>query len=123
MEEGRYVEFLEFLIKGIVKDPGAVKVDKKVDERGVLLTLKVGREDMGVVIGKQGSTARSIRTLVRIVGLKNNAHVNLKIEEPEGGRMAMPEGASAGSEPEAEASEAPSAVSSLDQVVEDLRSS
>ena len=54
---------------------------------GVLLTLKVHPEDMGQVIGKAGSTARAIRNLVRIVGLKNHARVNLKIEEPEGGRV------------------------------------
>ncbi len=79
-------EFLEFLIKAIVDNPGDVKVDRKVDEMGVLLTLKVNPEDMGQIIGKAGSTARSIRNLVRIVGLKNHARVNLKIEEPEGGR-------------------------------------
>jgi hypothetical protein len=53
---------------------------------GVLLSLKVNPEDMGQIIGREGSTARSIRSLVRIVGLKNHARVNLKIEEPEGGR-------------------------------------
>jgi hypothetical protein len=89
----------------------------------VLLTLNVGREDMGVVIGKQGSTARAIRTLVRIVGLKNNAHVNLKIDEPEGGRMAMPEAAAAADEPvQDEAPKAANPVSQLDQVMEDLKS-
>lgn len=79
-------EFLEFLIKALVDNPGDVKVDRKVDEMGVLLTLKVNPEDMGQIIGKAGSTARAIRNLVRIVGLKNHARVNLKIEEPEGGR-------------------------------------
>ncbi|MBM4177207.1 KH domain-containing protein [Candidatus Gribaldobacteria bacterium] len=79
-------EFLEFLIKALVDNPSDVKVDRKVDEMGVLLTLKVNPEDMGQIIGKAGSTARAIRNLVRIVGLKNHARVNLKIEEPEGGR-------------------------------------
>lgn len=79
-------DFLEFLIKALVDHPGDVKVDRKVDEMGVLLTLKVNPEDMGQIIGKAGSTARAIRNLVRIVGLKNHARVNLKIEEPEGGR-------------------------------------
>jgi len=79
-------EFLEFLIKSLVDNPNDVKVDRKVDEMGVLLSLKVNPEDMGQIIGKEGSTARSIRALVRIVGLKNHARVNLKIEEPEGGR-------------------------------------
>ena len=79
-------EFLEFVIKALVDHPDEVKVDRKVDEMGVLLNLKVHPEDMGVVIGKAGSTARAIRNLVRVVGLKNHARVNLKIEEPEGGR-------------------------------------
>jgi hypothetical protein len=78
-------EFLEFVIKALVDHPEDVKIDRKVDEMGVLLSLKVNPEDMGQIIGKAGATARSIRSLVRIVGLKNHARVNLKIEEPEGG--------------------------------------
>ena len=79
-------DFVEFIVKGIVNHPDEVKVDRKVDEMGVLITLRVNPEDMGALIGRAGSTARAIRTLTRIVGLKNNARVNLKIEEPEGGR-------------------------------------
>ncbi len=81
-------EFLEFLVKSIVDHPDDVKVDRKVDEMGVLLMLKVHSQDMGQVVGRQGSTAKSIRTLLRIVGIKNNARVNLKIEEPEGSTRA-----------------------------------
>jgi hypothetical protein len=77
-------EFLDYLIKALVDHPEDVKIDRKVDEMGVLLSLRVNPEDMGQIIGKEGSTARSIRSLVRIVGLKNHARVNLKIEEPEG---------------------------------------
>jgi len=77
-------EFLEFVVKALVDHPEDVKIDRKVDEMGVLLSLKVNPEDMGQIIGKAGATARSIRSLVRIVGLKNHARVNLKIEEPEG---------------------------------------
>jgi len=79
-------EFLEYIVKALVTHPEEVKVDRKVDEMGVLLSLKVHPEDMGQIIGRQGSTARAIRNLVRIVGLKNHARVNLKIEEPEGGK-------------------------------------
>lgn len=79
-------ELLEYVVKALVDHPGDVKVDRKVDEMGVLLTLKVNPEDMGQIIGRAGSTARAIRNLVRIAGLKNHARVNLKIEEPEGGR-------------------------------------
>ncbi len=80
-------DFLEYLIKALVDNPSDVKIDRKVDEMGVLLSLKVNPEDMGQIIGREGSTAKAIRSLVRIVGLKNHARVNLKIEEPEGGRV------------------------------------
>jgi len=83
-------EFVEIIVKGIVNNPDEVKVDRKVDEMGVLLTLRVNPEDMGALIGRSGSTARAIRTLTRIVGLKNNARVNLKIEEPEGRERPAP---------------------------------
>lgn len=79
-------DFLEFVIKALVDHPEDVKVNRTVDEMGVLLSLKVNPEDMGQIIGRNGSTARAIRNLVRIIGLKNHARVNLKIEEPEGGR-------------------------------------
>ena len=78
-------EFLEYLVKSLVDHPDDVKVDRKVDEMGVLLSLHVNPKDMGQVVGRQGATAKSIRSLLRIVGVKNNARVNLKIEEPEGG--------------------------------------
>ena len=77
-------EFLEYLVKSIVDHPEDVKVDRKVDEMGVLLDLRVNQEDMGMLIGRQGSTAKALRTLLRIVGARHNARVNLKIEEPEG---------------------------------------
>ncbi|MFA5188175.1 MAG: KH domain-containing protein [Patescibacteria group bacterium] len=79
-------EFVEFIVKSIVGNPDDVKVERTVDEMGVLLTLHINQSDMGYVIGKQGNTARSIRTLLKIVGAKNNARVNLKIFEPEGSR-------------------------------------
>lgn len=77
-------EFLDQIIKALVSHPEDVKISRNVDEMGVLLSLKLHAEDMGQVIGRQGSTARAIRSLLRIVGLRNNARVNLKIEEPEG---------------------------------------
>ena len=80
-------EFVEFIIKQIVEHPEEVEVDRVVDEMGVLLTLKVNREDMGKIIGKGGQTAKAIRILLRIVGSKNNSRVNLKIVEPEGGEV------------------------------------
>jgi uncharacterized protein len=77
-------EFLEYIVKSIVSHPDDVKVDRKVDEMGVLLTLDIHAEDMGYVIGRQGQTAKAIRTLLKIVGAQNQARVNLKITEPEG---------------------------------------
>ena len=77
-------DFLDFLVKSLVDHPQDVKIDRKVDEMGVLLTLRVNPLDMGQVVGRQGATAKAIRSLLRIVGIKNNARVNLKIEEPEG---------------------------------------
>jgi predicted RNA-binding protein YlqC (UPF0109 family) len=78
--------FLEFVVKGLVDNPDAVEINRTVDEMGVLLTLTVHPDDMGKIIGKAGNTAKSIRTLLRVVGMKTDARVNLKIEEPEGGR-------------------------------------
>ncbi|MBU4332649.1 KH domain-containing protein [Patescibacteria group bacterium] len=80
-------QFVEYVIKELVDHPEDVSTDRKVDEMGVLITLKVNPEDMGQVIGRSGQNARSLRTLLRVVGAKNNARVNLKIEEPEGGRQ------------------------------------
>lgn len=77
-------EFLEGLIKSLVDNPNDVKIDRKVDEMGVLMTLDVNAADMGKIIGRQGNTAKAIRTLLRVVGMKHNARVNLKINEPEG---------------------------------------
>ena len=77
-------EFLEFVVKSVVANPDKVTTERTVDERGVLLTLTIDPADMGYVIGRRGQTAQAIRTLLKIVGAKNNARVNLKINEPEG---------------------------------------
>ncbi len=79
-------EFVEYVVKAIVAHPEDVKTDRTVDEMGVLITLHLNPSDMGYVIGRQGQTARAIRTLLKIVGAKNNARVNLKIYEPEGSK-------------------------------------
>ena len=78
-------EFLEMIVKNIVSSPDAVVVDRTVDEMGVLLTLKIDPADVGYVIGRRGQTAQAIRTLLKIVGAKNNSRVNLKIYDPNGG--------------------------------------
>lgn len=78
-------EFLQYVVKALVDNPNEVKINRDVDEMGVLLTLDVHPGDMGKVIGRDGNTAKAIRTLLRVVGMKNNARVNLKINEPAGG--------------------------------------
>lgn len=78
-------QFLEYVVKALVDNPQDVKINRTVDEMGVLMTLSVNPADMGKVIGRSGNTAKAIRTLLRVVGMKNNARVNLKINEPEGG--------------------------------------
>ncbi len=77
-------EFVEYVVKALVDNPDQVKVERRVDEMGVLITLDVAGEDMGKIIGRDGATAKALRTLLRVVGMKNNARVNLKINEPAG---------------------------------------
>ncbi len=83
-------EFVEFVVKSIVDSPDEVKTDRTVDEMGVLITLSVSPSDMGKIIGKEGRTAKALRTLLRVLGAKHNARVNLKIMEPDGGEAHIP---------------------------------
>ena len=110
-------QFLESLVKALVDHPDSVKINRTVDEMGVLLTLDVHAEDMGKVIGRSGNTAKAIRTLLRVVGMKHDARVNLKINEPEGGMRSAP------SEDAVDMSvdETPNAPKSLDEAIEGLR--
>ncbi|MEX2029043.1 MAG: KH domain-containing protein [Candidatus Paceibacterota bacterium] len=110
MEEADKV-FLEYVVKALVDNPNDVKIDRTVDEMGVLISLTVNPADMGKIIGRMGNTAKAIRTLLRIIGMKNNARVNLKINEPEGGMRP---------EPRVDAS-APSSLKTVDQAMEDLK--
>ena len=96
-------EFVEYVVKALVSKPEAVMVKRSVDDMGVLLELSVDPEDMGKVIGKAGATAKSIRTLLRVLGAKNDARVNLKIVEPDSGEpVAEPAAETAGEAPAAE---------------------
>ena len=83
-EQIKDVEFVDYIVKSLVSNPEDVKLERTVDEMGVLITLDLNPEDMGQIIGRKGQTARAIRTLLKIIGAKNNARVNLKIVEPEG---------------------------------------
>jgi predicted RNA-binding protein YlqC (UPF0109 family) len=84
-------QFLDFVVKSLVDNPNDVKITRTVDEMGVLMTLEVNAADMGKVIGR---SAKAIRTLLRVVGMKNNSRVNLKINEPEGSVKPVSEKAS-----------------------------
>ena len=78
--------FLEYVVKALVEHPEAVITTRTIDQMGVLLTLTVHPDDMGKIIGKSGKTAEALRILLRVVGMKGNARVNLKINEPVGGK-------------------------------------
>jgi predicted RNA-binding protein YlqC (UPF0109 family) len=114
MEEHDKV-FLEYVVKALVDNPNDVKIDRTVDEMGVLITLTVNPADMGKIIGRMGNTAKAIRTLLRIIGMKNNARVNLKINEPAG--SVRPEGhvGSTGGQMNAPT------LKTVDQAMEDLK--
>ena len=103
------VQFLDFVIKALVEHPDDVKINRTVDEMGVLMTLDVNPLDMGKIIGREGNTAKAIRTLLRVVGMKNNARVNLKINEPVGGMKDVSGAAK------------PSATKTVDEAMADLK--
>ena len=79
-------QFVEYIVKTLVNNPDKVEVDRKIDEKGVLLSLTVDPEDVGRIIGRRGATAQSIRTLLRALGTKNDARYNLKITNDESSR-------------------------------------
>src|SRR5258708_4122868 len=112
-------EFLEFVVKGLVEHPESVKIGRTVDEMGVLLTLDLHGDDMGKVIGRSGNTAKAIRTLLRVVGMKHNARVNLKINEPAGGSRVKESSAEQGRDGTHEAPASP-AMKSVDEAMDDL---
>jgi predicted RNA-binding protein YlqC (UPF0109 family) len=97
--------FLDQVVKALVDNPNAVVINRSVDEMGVLLTLTVHPDDMGKIIGRDGNIAKALRTLLRVVGMKHNARVNLKINEPIGGKGSNSERAE----------------KTVDQVVDELR--
>lgn len=82
-------DFILYFVKQVVDNPDEVTVERVVDEMGVLITLKVAKEDMGKVIGKNGQTAKALRVLLRVIGSKHNARVNLKIIEPDGSEVSF----------------------------------
>ncbi|MBQ3294310.1 KH domain-containing protein [Candidatus Saccharibacteria bacterium] len=107
-------QFVEYIVKTLVNNPEKVSVERKIDEKGVLLSLSVDPEDVGRVIGKRGATAQSIRTLLRALGTKNDARYNLKIVNTD-----APEGAERSA---VESSDAAPEATSVDEIEDDTRS-
>ena len=120
--QNRDRDFIEYVVKMLVDNPDSVKVERKIDEMGVLITLDVHPEDMGMVIGREGMTAKALRTLLRVIGARNNARVNLKINEPEGSERA-PRGERDARRDEGthEQSKKPEEKKTLDDVMNDIK--
>lgn len=118
METHEDKQFLEVVVKALVDNPESVSIERSVDELGVLLTLDVHADDMGKIIGRTGNTAKAIRTLLRVVGMKHGARVNLKINEPEGGQRSFAPTTDAGSDM---TEPSPVTERSLDDVIDDLK--
>ena len=117
-------QFLESVVKALVDHPDSVTINRTVDEMGVLLTLDVHAEDMGKIIGRSGNTAKAIRTLLRVVGMKHDARVNLKINEPEGGtgRVVTEDmGSDMNGDNMGSMAEEAAAPKSLDEAIDDLK--
>lgn len=84
-------EYVETIVKPIVDNPDDVVTTRSLDERGVLIQLTVNQADMGKVIGREGKTAKAIRALLRVFGARSDSRINLKIVEPDGQEIAVPE--------------------------------
>lgn len=118
-------QFIEFIVKSLVSNPDKVSIERRIDEKGVLLELTVDQEDLGRVIGKRGATAQSLRTLLRALGTKNDARYNLKIVDVGGAPVPVPVGdeptaASDDDVEEPEAQEDSDVVSKTRKELEDL---
>jgi predicted RNA-binding protein YlqC (UPF0109 family) len=74
-------ELIEYIAKALVDNPDAVKVTEIEGEKTSVIELSVAKEDLGKVIGKQGRTARSIRTILSAASTKNNKRAVLEILE------------------------------------------
>lgn len=114
-------EFIEYVVKMLVDNPDDVKVERKIDEMGVLITLDVNSKDMGMVIGREGMTAKALRTLLRVIGARNNARVNLKINEPEGSERPPREPRESREVREERPAAAPEEKKTLDDVMNDIQ--
>ncbi|GIW65688.1 MAG: hypothetical protein KatS3mg094_207 [Candidatus Parcubacteria bacterium] len=83
MDKQQYITVLEFIIKSLVNNPDYVKITRHLDELGVLLKIKTHPQDMGLIIGRRGEMIKAIKTIMKAIGLKNHARLNIKLEEPD----------------------------------------
>ncbi|QQS15922.1 MAG: KH domain-containing protein [Candidatus Moraniibacteriota bacterium] len=120
-ENAKDREFVEYVVKMLVDHPEDVRVERKIDEMGVLITLDVNSEDMGMVIGREGVTAKALRTLLRVIGARNNARVNLKINEPAGSMRSNRESMISSREEHRDEPIVQPEKRSLDDVMDDIR--
>jgi predicted RNA-binding protein YlqC (UPF0109 family) len=67
-------DLLDYLVRELVDDPDAVRVEQVDDDRGVLLTLRVAQDDLGMVIGRSGRTARALRIVMKAAGMRAGIH-------------------------------------------------
>ena len=74
------VDFLQYVLENVVSEPEAIKIDRTEDELWILLTVTVSKEDMWLVIWKWWNTVSALRSILRLVGLKQGQKVNLKVE-------------------------------------------
>lgn len=120
MAEAHDQQFIEYVVTNIVDHPEDVKLERTVDDRGVLLTLSVHPDDMGKIIGKAGGTAKAIRTLLRVLGAKDDERYNLKIVDADGSSPATPSNDEANQE-DSEVAEQPSVEAKADDDVEAIK--
>lgn len=113
-------QFIEYIVKSLVSNPDAVQIERRIDEKGVLLELTVDGEDLGRVIGKRGATAQSLRTLLRALGTKNDARYNLKIVDTTGGSSSSSSPESTNQSSEEETNEPSDVVKNTRKELEDL---
>ena len=67
-------DLLDYLVRELVDDQDAVRVEQFDDDRGFLLTLRVAQDDMGKVIGRGGRTARALRIVLKAAGMRAGIH-------------------------------------------------
>jgi len=73
------IDFLQYIVENLVDNRDDIVIDRTEDELGVLLTLKVNKDDMGIIIWKWWNTINSIRTLLRLFWMKIDKRLNLKV--------------------------------------------